>query len=79
MTDAIRTPDELLADLPEFPYEPQFRTFEGLRLAHLDVGSGPPVWFMHGEPTWSFLWRKVVAPRRSRSSSRARIASVCRS
>ena len=62
MTDAIRTPDELLADLPEFPYEPQFRTFEGLRLAHLDVGSGPPVWFMHGEPTWSFLWRKVVAP-----------------
>lgn len=62
MTDAIRTPDELLADLPGFPYAPRYRTFDGLRLAHLDEGSGPPVWFMHGEPTWSFLWRKVIPP-----------------
>ncbi|HEY8763018.1 MAG TPA: haloalkane dehalogenase [Solirubrobacteraceae bacterium] len=62
MTDAIRTPDELLQGLPDFPFEPHFREFEGLRLAHLDEGEGKPVVFFHGEPTWSFLWRKVIPP-----------------
>jgi haloalkane dehalogenase len=62
VTDAIRTPDELLADLPDFPWTPRFRTVEGLRLAHIDEGDGRPVVFWHGEPTWSFLWRKVAAP-----------------
>jgi haloalkane dehalogenase len=64
MTDAIRTPDELLSGLPEFEFDPSYRQFEGLRLAHLDVGEGPPVLFVHGEPTWSFLWRKVIPPVR---------------
>jgi haloalkane dehalogenase len=62
VTDAIRTPDEILADLPDFPWTPRFRTVEGLRLAHIDEGDGRPVVFWHGEPTWSFLWRKVAAP-----------------
>ncbi len=62
MTDAIRTPDEILQDLPDFPFQPHFREFEGLRLAHLDEGEGKPVVFFHGEPTWSFLWRKVIPP-----------------
>ncbi len=61
MIDAFRTPDELLEGLPGFPYEAHYREFEGLRLAHLDEGSGAPVLFLHGEPTWSFLWRKVLA------------------
>jgi haloalkane dehalogenase len=60
----VRTPDEVLADLPDFPFQPQFREFDGLRLAHLDEGEGPPVVFFHGEPTWSFLWRKVIPPVR---------------
>jgi haloalkane dehalogenase len=60
MTDAIRTPDEILNGLPDFPFESRYREFEGIRLAHLDVGEGPPVLFMHGEPTWSFLWRHVI-------------------
>ena len=64
MTDAIRTPDELLVDLPDFPFEPSFRDYDGLRLAHLDEGEGSPVLFFHGEPTWSFLWRKVIPPVR---------------
>jgi haloalkane dehalogenase len=64
MTDAVRTPDELLSGLPEFPFEPSFRTVDGLRMAHLDEGEGAPVVFMHGEPTWSFLWRKVIPPVR---------------
>ncbi len=64
MTDAFRTPDELLAGLPKFPFEPSYRQFDGLRLAHVDVGEGPPVVFLHGEPTWSFLWRHVIPPVR---------------
>ena len=62
--DAIRTPDEILADLPDFPYEPRYRDVDGLRLAHIDEGDGPPVVMFHGEPTWSFLWRKVLPPVR---------------
>jgi haloalkane dehalogenase len=62
MTDAIRTPEELLSGLPDFPFEAQYREFEGIRLAHLDEGEGRPVLFVHGEPTWSFLWRKVIPP-----------------
>ena len=48
--------------LPDFPWDSQYRDWEGLRLAHLDEGSGAPVVFFHGEPTWSFLWRKVMPP-----------------
>jgi haloalkane dehalogenase len=64
MTDAIRTPDELLAGLIDFPFAPSYRQFNGFRLAHVDVGDGPPVVFLHGEPTWSFLWRRVIPPVR---------------
>jgi haloalkane dehalogenase len=62
VTDAVRTPDELLEGLPDFPFEPSYRTVDGLRLAHIDIGEGAPVVFFHGEPTWSFLWRKVIPP-----------------
>jgi haloalkane dehalogenase len=62
--DAIRTPDDLLEDLPDFPFAPHYRQVDGLRIAHLDEGDGPPVVFFHGEPTWSFLWRKVIPPVR---------------
>ncbi|WP_028057418.1 haloalkane dehalogenase [Candidatus Solirubrobacter pratensis] len=62
MTDAIRTPDVLLDGLPGFPWETRFRAYDGLRLAHIDEGEGAPVLMLHGEPTWSFLWRKVVPP-----------------
>jgi haloalkane dehalogenase len=64
VVDAIRTPDELFADVPDFAFTPRYRDFEGLRLAHIDEGDGPPVLFVHGEPTWSFLWRKVIGPVR---------------
>jgi haloalkane dehalogenase len=59
MTDAVRTPDRLTEGLPGFPFASRHREWEGLRLAHLDEGEGPQVWFMHGEPTWSYLWRTV--------------------
>lgn len=44
-----------------FPYEPRFVTVRGgHRLAYLDEGAGPPVVCLHGNPTWSFFYRKVV-------------------
>jgi haloalkane dehalogenase len=59
-----RTPEEAFADLPDYPFEPHYRHVEGLRLAHVEEGEGPPVLFMHGEPTWSFLWRHLIPPVR---------------
>jgi haloalkane dehalogenase len=64
MADVVRTPAEALEGLPDFPFESHYREVDGLRLAHLDEGEGPPVLFFHGEPTWSFLWRKVIPPVR---------------
>jgi haloalkane dehalogenase len=60
--DVIRTPEERFADLPEFPFAPRYTEHDGLRLAHIDEGAGSPVVLLHGEPTWSFLWRKVIGP-----------------
>jgi haloalkane dehalogenase len=60
VTDVFRTPDERFADLPEFPFDPRYAEVDGLRLARVDEGDGRPVIFFHGEPTWSFLWRKVI-------------------
>jgi haloalkane dehalogenase len=64
MTDTFRTPDDRFEGLPDFDLEPHYREVDGLRLAHLDVGEGKPVVFFHGEPTWSYLWRKVIPPVR---------------
>ena len=64
MTQALRTPDERFEGLPEFGFAPHYRESGGLRLAHVDEGDGPPVVFLHGEPTWSFLWRRVIPPVR---------------
>ena len=62
--DAYRTPDERFEDLPDFPWEPRYRDVNGLRMAHVEDGDGPPVVMFHGEPTWGFLWRKVLPPVR---------------
>jgi len=55
-----RTPDERFAGLPGFPYEPHYVEQEGLRMHYLDEGGGDPVLCLHGEPTWSFLYRKMI-------------------
>jgi haloalkane dehalogenase len=64
MSDVVRTSEEALQGLPDFPFASHYREVDGLRLAHLDEGEGSPVIFFHGEPTWSFLWRKVIPPVR---------------
>jgi haloalkane dehalogenase len=57
---AVRTPDERFEGLPGWDHEPRYTEWEGLRLARYEVGEGPDVVLFHGEPTWSYLWRKVV-------------------
>ena len=64
MRGVFRTPDQRFDGLPDFPYEPRYEELDGLRLAYLDEGEGEPVVFFHGEPTWSYLWRKVIPPMR---------------
>ena len=69
--DVYRTPDDRFADLPGFPFEPHYRDVEGLRLHFVDEGNGDPVLLLHGEPTWSFLYRRIIGPL----SARARVVA----
>jgi haloalkane dehalogenase len=62
--EAFRTPDERFEGLPDFDFEPSYADVGDLRLAYLDEGDGAPVVFFHGEPTWSYLWRRVIPPVR---------------
>ncbi|MGI5274601.1 haloalkane dehalogenase [Nonomuraea sp. CA-218870] len=59
----LRTPDDRFADLPNFPYEPRYAEVgDGLRMAYVETGppDGEPVVLLHGEPSWSFLYRHVM-------------------
>ena len=60
--NVLRTPEERFNNLPDFPYEPRWTEIGGLRIAHIDEGpaSADPVLLMHGEPAWSFLYRKMI-------------------
>jgi haloalkane dehalogenase len=55
-----RTPEERFEGLPGFPFEPHYLEQDGLRLHYLDEGADDPVLCLHGEPTWSFLYRKMI-------------------
>lgn len=61
--NALRTPDEQFKDLPDYPFEPHYaETRDGLRVHYVDEGprDAAPVLLLHGEPSWSFLYRKVI-------------------
>src|SRR5256886_7728398 len=62
-TGALRHPAERFTDLPGFAYRPHFvEVSDDLRVAYVADGpdDGQPVLLLHGEPTWSFLYRKVI-------------------
>ena len=56
----LRTPDERFADLPDFPYQPNYLELDGLQVHYLDEGEGEPILCLHGEPSWSYLYRKMI-------------------
>jgi haloalkane dehalogenase len=60
--EVFRTPDERFAGLPGYDFEPRWHDAHGLRLHYLDHGAGDPVVCFHGEPTWAFLYRKLLDP-----------------
>jgi haloalkane dehalogenase len=62
--DAYRTPDEHFEGLPGWNFEPRYVEQDGLRMHYVDEGSGDTVLLLHGEPTWGFLYRKMI-PRLS--------------
>ncbi|MDH3338637.1 MAG: haloalkane dehalogenase [Gammaproteobacteria bacterium] len=62
--NALRTPDYRFANLPGYGFEPNYVEIAGLRMHY--VGAGPadaaPVLLLHGEPSWSYLYRKMIPP-----------------
>jgi len=60
MPEIFRTPDERFENLPGYAYEPNYVEVNGMRLHHLDEGDGQPVLCFHGEPSWSYLYRKML-------------------
>jgi haloalkane dehalogenase len=60
--DALRTPDERFDRLLDYPFEPHYRDIDGLRMHYLDEGPAHarPVLMMHGEPSWSYLYRHMI-------------------
>lgn len=60
--EPVRTPDERFAGLPGWPWDSRYDHWDGLRLARVDEGDGAAVVLLHGEPTWGYLYRKVLPP-----------------
>ena len=65
--NTLRTPDDRFGDLFEFPFPPSYATVTAidgtaLRLAYIDFGprDGTPVLLLHGEPSWSYLYRHFI-------------------
>lgn len=62
--DVLRTPDDRFRDLPGYDFAPHYLERDGIRIHYLDEGppAAAPVWMLHGEPSWSYLYRKMVPP-----------------
>jgi len=58
--DAYRTPDERFDGLPGWTFEPRYVEQDDLRMHYVDEGNGDSVLLLHGEPTWGFLYRKLI-------------------
>jgi len=60
--DVLRTPDERFAGLPGFDFTPHYLETAGIRIHYVDEGpaAAAPVLLLHGEPSWSYLYRKMI-------------------
>jgi haloalkane dehalogenase len=60
--NSLRTPDERFANLPGYAFEPHYVDADGLRMHYIDEGprDAAPVLLLHGEPSWCYLYRKMV-------------------
>lgn len=62
MTEILKTPDECFAGLKDFPFAPHYTDVGGLSMHYVDEGSGRTILLLHGEPSWSYLYRKMIPP-----------------
>jgi haloalkane dehalogenase len=60
--EAYRTPDDRFEGLSDYAFAPRYLELDGLRMHYVDEGAGDPVLLLHGEPTWAFLYRKMITP-----------------
>jgi haloalkane dehalogenase len=62
--DILRTPDHRFSNLPDYEFTPHYTEVDGIRLHYVDEGpaDAPPVLLLHGEPSWSFLYRTMIPP-----------------
>ena len=51
---------ERFVDLPDFPYSPRFVEINGMKVHYVDEGKGETILCLHGEPSWAFLYRKMI-------------------
>jgi haloalkane dehalogenase len=60
--DLLRTPDERFENLVDFPYKPNYIEIDGIRIHYVDEGpkDAEVILLMHGEPSWSFLYRHMI-------------------
>lgn len=60
--EIVRTPDERFHHLPGYPFEPHYVEVDDLRIHYVDEGprEAEPVFMLHGEPSWSYLYRKMI-------------------
>src|SRR6516162_2513867 len=60
--DVLRTPDDRFRDLPGYSFTPHYLESGGIRIHYVDEGSpaAAPVLMLHGEPSWSYLYRKMI-------------------
>ncbi|OBF15730.1 haloalkane dehalogenase [Mycobacterium sp. ACS4331] len=60
--DVLRTPDERFEDLPDYPFAPHYVDVDGVRMHYLDEGPADAevVLLLHGEPSWSYLYRTMI-------------------
>ena len=58
----VRTPDERFQNLEDYPFNPNYLLIDGMRIHYLDEGpeDADPIFLLHGEPTWSYLFRKMI-------------------
>ena len=58
----LRTPDERFENLKDYPFKPNYMMIDGLRIHYLDEGprDADPIFLLHGEPAWSYLFRKMI-------------------
>ncbi len=61
---ALRTPEDRFVDLPGYEFESHYVEIDGLRMHYVDEGpaDAAPVLLLHGEPSWSYLYRKMIPP-----------------